>query len=238
MVKTGRRTKRRRWLALPAALLVLALAFWLYTADYYRADETARKALESDSVSVTQTDYGWFFDGPGAGSALIFYPGGKVEESAYAPLLHSLADRGLDVCLVRMPFHLAFFDMNAADGVMAQYDYEHWYIGGHSLGGAIAANYAASRDLDGVILLAAYPTKELDEPMLLLYGAEDGVVNMERIEAAEQYGTVETLWIEGGNHAGFGSYGEQKGDLPAAISPEEQQRITAEAILAWLPQEP
>lgn len=230
------KTKKKRLLILPALLLLPAAAFLIYTGIHYRAGAAAMKALESDAVRVEQTDYGWLFDGPADTAALIFYPGAKVEASAYAPLLHSLAANGLDVCLVKMPFYMAVFDMNAADGVMAQYDYERWYIGGHSLGGAVAANYAAAHDLDGVILLAAYPTKTVDEPMLILYGSEDGVLNRSRMEEADRFGAAETHVIEGGNHAGFGDYGAQQGDGAAAISAEEQRAIAGEVIAAWLAQ--
>ena len=215
-------------------LLVLVLALILFVSRYYRAGDRALQALSSDTVQVERTDYGWLFDGPGEDAAMIFYPGAKVEETAYAPLLHSLADQGLDVCLVKMPLRLAVLDMNAADGVIARYDYEHWFIGGHSLGGAIAAIYAASHELDGVILLAAYPTRAVDEPVLLLYGSEDGVIDREKLAAAGQYGAVEEQVLDGGNHAQFGNYGAQKGDDPAAISVEEQQDLTCAAIIAWL----
>ena len=226
--------KRRLTLLLTGLLLLALLAFFLYTADYYRAGETARQALISDAVRVERTDYGWFFDGPANGAALIFYPGAKVEETAYAPLLHRLAADGLDVCLVKMPFRLAFFGANAADGVMARHDYPRWIIGGHSLGGAIAASYAASHELDGLLLLASYPTKAVDEPMLLIYGSEDGVLSRERVETAGDFGTAETLVIDGGNHALFGDYGAQKGDGAASLSAAEQQAITAKAVAAWL----
>ena len=226
--------KKKRRLIPSALLLVLVTAFLLYVSDYYRATDTALAALEPDRVLTEKTDYGWYFDGPSTDSALIFYPGGKVEETAYAPLLHKLADSGIDVCLVRMPFHLAFFSMNAADGIMDQYEYERWYIGGHSLGGVAAASYAASHSLDGVILFAAYPVRPFDEPMLILYGSEDGVLNLDRVAAAGQYGTVEEVEIKGGNHAGFGDYGDQAGDHPAGISAEEQQREAVEAIVSWL----
>ena len=166
----------------PAGFAILIiLGFFLYISDYYRAGDKTLKALESDSVSVTQAEYGWFFDGPAENRCLIFYPGAKVDETAYAPLMHVLAANGVDVCLVRMPFHLAAFGMNTADGVMAQSEYDRWYIGGHSLGGAVAANYAAVHDLDGVILLASYPTRDVDEPMLIICGSEDGVVNQKRL---------------------------------------------------------
>jgi hypothetical protein len=45
-----------------------------------------------------------------------------------------------------------------------------------------------------------------------------------------------TRWItiEGGNHAQFGWYGDQSGDLPATISHLEQQQIIIEATLELL----
>ena len=219
----------------PAGVLLLVLlGSFLFFSDYYPAADTALKALESDTVLVEQTEYGWFFDGPAADRALVFYPGGKVEETAYAPLLHKLAANGIDVCLVRMPLHLAVFGMNRADGIMAQYEYERWYIGGHSVGGAVAANYAAAHDLDGVILLAAYPTKDVEEPMRMIYGTEDGVVDPKKFDAAHQFGTVEEVVIQGGNHAGFGDYGRQAGDGEAEISAEEQQQAAVDAVLAWI----
>ncbi len=229
----GNRKKRSLFIA-AAVLLALALAFFLYTGRFYRAGETALKALESDAVRVERTDYGWLFDGPAEDAALVFYPGAKVEETAYAPLLHRLAENGLDVCLVKMPFRLAFFGQNAAEDILARGGWTYRLIGGHSLGGAVAANYAAAHDLDGVILLAAYPTREVDEPMLLSYGEKDGVLNRERAAAAPQYGAVEELVIDGGNHANFGDYGAQKGDGAADISAGEQQEQTARAVAAWL----
>lgn len=226
--------RKGRLIGAAAVLLALVLAGWIYSADYYRAEDAALQALQTDTVLVQRTDYGWFFDGPAEDQALIFYPGAKVEESAYAPLLRSLAEGGLDVCLVKMLLHLAVLDMNAADGIRQQYGYRRWYIGGHSLGGAVAANYAAAHDLDGVILLAAYPTKPVDEPMLLICGTEDAVVDREKLSASGTYGAVTEEEIEGGNHAGFGNYGPQRGDGEAAISPEQQQAIAREAIFRWI----
>jgi len=139
-----RRIRKLIWLIPVLVIVLLAGAFFVYAGDYYRADASALSALESDqSVSVVQTDYGWLFDGPSESDALILYPGGKVEETAYAPLLRRIAARDMDACLVKMPFHLAVFGVNKADSVMAIQDYSHWYIGGHSLGGAMAASYAA-----------------------------------------------------------------------------------------------
>ena len=150
--------KRKKRIAFAAVCAALILGFLLYAGIYYHADEAAAAAMGSDgTVTVTRTDYGWLLDGPSADDALVFYPGAKVEETAYMPLLHRLAAEGMDVCLVKMPLRFAFFAPNRADDLIEEYGYSHWYIGGHSLGGAIAANYAAGHPelLDGVILLAA-----------------------------------------------------------------------------------
>ena len=230
--------KRWLWIVPVSAVLLFCTVFLIYAGQYYHADGTAASALTSDeTVTVTRTDYGWLFDGPSEDDALIFYPGGKVEETAYAPLLHLLAGQGLDVCLVKMPFRLAVFGANKADHVMKQHAYARWYIGGHSLGGVMAAGYAAAHggQLSGVYLLAAYPSKPLNENTraVIILGSEDGVLNRARLEKANRYLPDDSAAyvIEGGNHAQFGNYGIQDGDGIALISAEEQQRRTAELIL-------
>lgn len=222
--------KKKKGLVLAAAILILLLgAFLVYAGSYYRADAAAAAALVSDAeVEVVQTAYGWLFDGPSGDCACVFYPGAKVEETAYAPFLHRLAAAGVDVCLLRVPLRFAFFAPNKAAAVMEQYDYARWFVGGHSLGGAIAALYAAEHGdgLDGLILCAAYPTRALDDDLteILLYGSEDTVLNREKLEEGRQFAPDNSLElvIEGGNHAQFGSYGEQKGDGTPSLSAEEQ----------------
>ena len=211
------------------------LAFFLYASVYYAADASAADAMQSDSVvTVEKTDTGWLFDGPSEERALIFYPGAKVEETAYAPLLHRLAEEDMDVYLVKMPLHFAFLGINKAGEIMDHSDYDQYYIGGHSLGGAMAAEYAAEHesDLAGIILFAAYPTKKTTLDTLLVYGSEDGVLNMQRVEGAPDLvsGRFQEIVIEGGNHALFGNYGEQKGDGQADISGEEQQEQVVLAV--------
>ena len=237
--------KNLKWIIPAAVLLLLVAAFLVYSSNYYRMDDTAEAALKSErAVTVTQTGYGWLFDGPADDTALIFYPGAKVEATAYAPFLRLLAEGGMDVCLVEMPFHLAFFGMNQADRVMAEHDYVNWYIGGHSLGGAMAAMYAAKRgeQLAGLVLCAAYPTKTLPEHLRVMsvYGSEDGMITVEKL--LESYTYVPRYYyeykIEGGNHAKFGNYGPQKGDGIASVSAEEQQRLAADRILYWITSEP
>ena len=231
-MRTGK--ARKVLLGLGLALLLLTAAFFLYASVYYRADETALAALRSDeTVRVSRTGYGWLFDGPSETEALIFYPGGKVEETAYAPLLRQIAAEGRDVCLVKMPLRLAVLAPKRAELVLAEHDYESWYIGGHSLGGAMAAVYAAGQPekLQGLVLLAAYPTRPLDPGLLVIsvLGSEDGVIDREKLAAGEQYFPENVIFhvIPGGNHAQFGSYGPQRGDGTALISPREQWAETA-----------
>ena len=231
--------KNRRLLFIVIAVILLPLLlFLLYSSDYYHADETAEKAMAgTDKVHVSKIREGWFFDGPGNETGMVFYPGGKVEETAYAPLLSRLAENGIDVFLVKMPFHLVFFGLNKADDMIDAYQYDHWYIAGHSLGGVGAGFYAGknSERLDGVILLASYTTKKLDDDLITVsvYGTEDGVLNKEgyqkNLENVSVHFTEHV--IEGGNHAQFGSYGPQKKDKEALISASEQVDETVDAIV-------
>ncbi|MBQ3601265.1 MAG: alpha/beta hydrolase, partial [Lachnospiraceae bacterium] len=112
----------------------------------------------------------------------MFYPGGKVEYTAYLPLMNSLAEEGILCVLLKMPFNLAVLDMNAADGIQEQFpEIENWYIGGHSLGGAMAASYLETHanDYQGLILLGSYSTADLSTTeleVLSIYGSEDTVL--------------------------------------------------------------
>lgn len=230
--------RRKKWIIIPALLfLFIAVRCAGYVSDYYHTDENVQVYLQKkDSVSILEMPDGLYLDGLGDDAAVIFYPSAKVEYTAYLPLLSNLAERGIDCFLIKMPCNLAFFGQNKAEKIMDSYEYDHWYLSGHSLGGAMAAAYA-SRHLDslnGLVLLAAYPTKSLKSDsfsVLSIYGSEDGVLNMEKVaEGKSQMPADYTeICIEGGNHAQFGNYGEQ--DHTAGISREEQQKQTGDAIL-------
>ena len=151
-----------------------------------------------------------------------------------------LANQGMDVFLLHMPCNFAFLGKNKADDIINAYEYENWYIGGHSLGGAMAASYAADHldMLRGVVLLSAYPTDSLKEgelSVLSIYGSEDKVLNMEKVKEGREYmpSDYTEICIDGGNHAQFGNYGIQGGDGKALIPAEEQQEQTVEAILVF-----
>jgi predicted esterase len=214
-------------------------------ASYYRfclksemsnTESTEDIGYEKDMGSVEETK-AWRNS-----RGILFYPGGKVDEVAYAPLLMELAEMGYEVYLVKMPAKLAIFGMNRADAIIE--DSEHiseWIMMGHSLGGAMAASYSAAHDevVDGLVLLAAYSTEDLKDKEIdvySFYGSEDQVLNMEKYK--EYYSnlpedTLEVI-IEGGNHAYYGFYGEQEGDGTATITREAQiEAVVREFVPVW-----
>ena len=223
---------------LVAVIAVLGIATGIYANDYYHAVDIDGYIKSSDTVTVSQIDEGYYFDDPNDDKALIFYPGAKVEETAYAPIMKSLAEQGVDCFLIKMPMKLAILGANKANNIRAKYKYDNYYLAGHSLGGAMAANYASEHlnDYSGLFLLAAYPTKDLTAanfPVVFIYGDNDKVLNREKLEVGftlvpSDYKKVE---IAGGNHAQFGSYGAQDGDSTATITPEEQWQISVNTIL-------
>lgn len=232
--------KQKGLLALAGILAALLLAFGLYFGNYYHADKTAQQGMKSSqTVKVKQMAEGYLFDGPAKKNAIIFYPGAKVETTAYAPLLKQIASQEADVFLVDMPLHMAFFGLNKADNIRASYHYQNWYMSGHSLGAAMAARYSADhlKDYRGLIMLAGYPTKDLHAAnfsVLSIYGSKDG--NAKMLQKNPQYLPKDYTKqvIKGGNHAQFGNYGRQKGDGQATISRKAQQQATTQAVRQYL----
>lgn len=222
-------------------LLVAAAGFFIfYISDYYHAGKEAEDALLSTmSVTVEEADStvtAFVPEKPVAG--VIFYPGGKVEADAYAPLMKEIAKRNILSVCVEMPGNLAVLDKNAADDIKALYpDIDRWYMAGHSLGGAMAASYVSEHtdEYEGLILLASYSTVDISESGLMvcsIYGSEDGILDMEKYEQykANLPSYIIEKVIDGGCHSYFADYGIQKGDGQPSISMEEQIKIAADFV--------
>ena len=227
--------------AIALVLAALGAAGALYLGDYYRADDDAIAvfAPEENITFKTLEDGDIAFIPKDAKAGFIFYPGGKVEHNAYQPLMAELARNGILCILVKMPFNLAVLDVNAADGLCDDFpEVTQWYIGGHSLGGSMAATYLEGNkdDFEGLILLGSYSTSDLsgtDLTVISIFGSEDKIMNSEKYKENKgnlPSGFVEVV-IEGANHAQFGSYGHQDGDGTPKISAEEQIDKTVEIIL-------
>lgn len=231
-----------------AALTTVVTACAIYLNDYYRADETAIAEFIGDCsvgenfVKGEVVDDTIVYAPDKANTGIIFYPGGKVEYTAYIPLMQECAAEGILCVLVEMPFNLAVLDIDAAEGIQEMYpDVETWYIGGHSLGGSMAASYLSENEesFKGLILLGSYSTADLSETaleVLSIYGSEDKVLNNEkydenRTNLPDDFAEVV---IEGGCHAYFGMYGKQDGDGTPTISNSEQIDQTANAIVEFI----
>ncbi len=224
--------------ALVLLLLVGTLIYLL--SGTYDADNDAILAFGTDeSVAEIEGDGYIAFVPKSPRDGFIFYPGGKVDERAYIPLMRELAANGILSVLVPMPFDLAVFNVNGADGVREAFpEVQDWYIGGHSLGGAMACSYISDKtdEFKGVILLGAYSTVDFSDTsldVLCICGSEDGVLNYEKYEEciSNLPSDYDEFKIDGGNHAYFGMYGEQDGDKEAKITNEEQIYITSDKIV-------
>lgn len=209
----------------------------LYVNDGYDALPIVEIAFQSDdTVTVEQIEGAVVFMPKEAKEGFIFYPGGKVAHEAYALLMNAYAKEGIACILLEMPLDLAVFDMNAADEYRDMYsEIEDWYVGGHSLGGAMAASYLEKHveEYKGLILCASYSTidfSDTDLKVVSMYGSNDEVLNIKKYEECRTNlpDDFAELIIEGGNHAFFGTYGLQEGDGTATIENSSQIAIAVE----------
>lgn len=214
-------------------IVALVIIFFLYVSIYYKADSYSKSIVLENKHEYFYDKNIIVFEPEEKGDVgLIFYPGAKVEAIAYAPLLNKLSSYGITTIIVEMPFNLAVFGINRADHIYDKFPHiNRWYIGGHSLGGAMASIHAYNNmeKLEGLILLGAYPVEGVDINMVAIYGSNDNIINRERLQAVEN-----RITIQGGNHAYFGNYGEQSGDGVATITREQQQEKTIEIILEFI----
>lgn len=238
-----RRLLRRFLILLLALLLIAAAAFLVWASTPLGPEPTAGPALQSDAeVRVDRGDWLVFWPAqsdPVAG--FIFYPGGRVDYRSYAPPARAIAAAGFLVVIPRMPLNLAFTQAAAADAIIAAYPrIQTWAIGGHSLGGAMAARYAYQQpdQVEGLALWAAYPaaTDDLTTSGLAvvsIYADQDGLATPDKIANSQALlpAAAQFVRIAGGNHAQFGAYGPQPGDgLPAISAAEQHAQIVAATL--------
>ena len=241
--KKKKKSRKKLWFIIGGIILLILLiifsGFAIYVNIYNHADDYAYSYLESSQkVSVYEDDNTIKFEPQKYNTGFIFYPGGKVEAKAYAPLMHKLAENDILGIIVKMPFNLAVFNVNGADGLKDEFAaLDNWYIGGHSLGGAMAASYVANHqnDFQGLILLGAYSTENISNSnlnVLTIYGENDGVLDRGKYESclSNLPNNYLEFVIEGGCHSYFGSYGLQSGDGIPLITKEEQLNITVDFI--------
>jgi hypothetical protein len=233
-------------IGLVSLILIAALGMLVWSkTGTYPARTTALSALEStDRVTVTQDKWIVFEPDMETETGLIFYPGGLVEPGAYAPVLHQIAENGVLVIITPMPLNLAIFNTGAANAVMDAYpNISTWILAGHSLGGASAAIFAENNPgrIESLALWDSYPPDSADlsdNPLsvISIFGTNNNIPNTENFNEKRHLLPANTLFIaiEGANHAQFGDYGPQKGDVAATISLTEQHERVADIMLDFI----
>lgn len=233
----------RRALVLVLAIVLIGMIGFVGWATMSAQEATARAIAVLRDNGVQRVD-GQLVFRPASPNrkGLIYYPGGLVEPEAYAVTAQGLADAGYLVVIPKMPLNLAFTGINRASHVQASFpEVEKWIIGGHSLGGAMAAEYAKDNieSLDGLIMFASYPAESADFldfpiPILTIVASEDpGVPNQLAFYEVTRE-SAELFVIEGGNHRQYADYGYQRGDGIATISATEQQEQIIAATIQFL----
>lgn len=236
-----------RWLLLALVMLLVMLlsGFVIWASDALQPMDEALTALQPDSQIDITTENGWYVFRPVGESAttgLIFYPGGKVDARAYAPYAREIAGQGYLVVITPMPLNLAVFGVNTANDVIAAFpEIQRWAVGGHSLGGSMAARYVQANPatMDGLVLWASYPDIDLSTlpiSAVSIYATQDGLAQVATVENSATLLPADAVFvsIEGGNHGQFGWYGVQSGDNPAAISRSDQEKQTVQATVDLL----
>lgn len=231
-------------IGLATILVVAVIGFVVWANITYKPQNLAEEALVSNrNVEVSINKFISFSPiGKTPTKGFIFYPGAKIEPEAYAPLCKAIAEQGYQVVIVPMTLNLATLSINKGDQVIDKYQsIDTWVVGGHSLGGTMAAKFASNNnEVDGVVLLASYPMgdelKDLGKDVLSVWGSKDGVLNYKDLISAKDNLPSDTTYveIEGANHSQFGDYGLQKGDNDAIVSQDKQLSVTTKSILKFL----
>jgi hypothetical protein len=230
-----------------AALLVglVALGF----AWYFRPlpVRSPAESLATDlQVRVERASYGLRFSPLSGASSLglVFYPGARVPPEAYAYLGRATARAGYETVIASFPLNFALFGPSKAETVRkAIPEVKAWVIGGHFLGGSMAAAYAAAhpKAVAGLILLASYPRAGTvlaasTLPVLSISASNDGLATPALVAAARHLLPATTRYVEvaGGSHAQFGDYGLQPGDGLPDTPAQAQHRAVIEESLAFM----
>lgn len=251
VVKQGKRLTG--WLVV--AFVVLLAAATIYVGTPFHATTGSIDTVQADDrISVERTDGGYLLEPattePRAG--LVFYPGGRVHPDAYVESLAPLVrEANVTVVIPRMPLNLAIFDYlgarsglspSAATVAMDEFPaIVDWYVGGHSLGGAMACRYARdnAEKLDGLVLYGAYCDRDISDSglrVLSVVGEADTVLDWEAYDEnlANLPDSATIAAIDRMNHSQFGRYTGQPGDEPAPTSyAEAHERLNSVAV-SWL----
>jgi len=227
------------------AVIVGVGAFLWWAQPQPLLPEATAALASTPEVTFTQSADGRLTYAPASGDptkGLILYPGGKVPPAAYAPQARTIAAGGCLVAIVPVPFNLAVFGIDAAQAVIADHpEIQTWAVGGHSLGGSMAAQFLASHPgaVEGLVFWASYSAADLSASgvrVASMYGTLDnGVPSYTSAANVAKLGpNVTFTTIDGGNHEQMGWYTGQPNDPPATITRVAQQDQVIVATLDLL----
>lgn len=238
------KARKKTILTLVTVLIISIIGFFIWLSNGYTLSSSDMKYLESNSrVEVTiDGDYTYFTPkNVNATKGFIFYPGERVDSSSYAKLCNMIASYGYKVVAVDMPFNYASFGKNKADDIIeSNTDISTWVIGGDSLGGTVASDYAISkRNVKGIVFISSYPKDNISQlgfEVLSIWGSKDNVVDYKELINSKEQLPKDTKYveIEGANHSQFANYGTYSGDGEALIDSEEQMDVTVRNIVNFL----
>jgi pimeloyl-ACP methyl ester carboxylesterase len=233
------------------ALLVVggAVGLWAWGKSRHAdAAADAMAALAPDGAVVVEQGRYLVFrpsaDPPRLG--VIFYPGANCDIRGYAPVLRRVAAAGYFVVVVPMPLEFAFLAPNRALDVEADYpEIRRWALIGHSLGGAMAANFAYNHPdaISGLVIWDSFPAPNnslasFPHPVWHVHRATpDGQPPVSFSERRALFpATSHWVPIPGGIHMYFGSFdgGGYTEDWAPSISRDEQHDRAVAATLAAL----
>lgn len=241
-----RRALRIVLLSLGGLVAVAVLGFLTWSSIVMGPDQEALDRVRADpSVEVTRTASAIVMaptesGGDLAGTGLVFVPGAKVDAASYEATLAPLVGDGATVVITRPILNLAFFDLRSLESFTDQASgVDEWLVGGHSLGGVKACQWADDPEVAGLVLFGSYCANDLSDssvPVLSVSGSEDGLSTPAKVAAARDLlpASADLVEIDGANHADFGWYGPQPGDGVATISHEEADRALTDALLDFL----
>jgi Alpha/beta hydrolase family len=246
-----RRARRRIILAVPFLVMSFLLVVVLAYARPFVATPAAAAALRSENDVRLSDRLGWYElipahqDSAGEDitptTGFVFVPGARIDSRAYAPVLRPLAEAGYLVAVLKEPFGFAVLDRDHGKKVLDLHpEISHWVVGGHSLGGTVAASLADQYEtVEGLVLFASYPADPIirnDLKVISISGSADGFTTPQDIEAskAELPPGTDFVVINGAVHSSFGDYGEQPGDGTPTIDPSAAQTEISQATLALM----
>jgi hypothetical protein len=245
MLRRRAHTRRvLRIVLLALCLAWIALTVWLRPSGVGPAALAAMYSDGAVTVSETPTQIELAPRGHVSSTAVFFQPGALVDARAYAAVLRPLAEDGYPVVVAKQPFGIAFLALGAFDSARRAIPAAAgWVVGGHSLGGTVAAIQAESAQNDargaarGLLLYASYPASNMSEslqiPVMSISGDRYGLSTPDKIAASRSTlptGT-EFVVIDGAVHAQFGDYGVQPGDgSPTITDGRAREQIDAASL--------